>query len=322
MILITGGTGFIGSYLIKQLLSITEKPIRSIKRVDSIIPDFLTNNSQIEWVDADLLDYFALEEAFEGISEVYHCAALVSYASEDKKQLMKVNVGGTTHIVNLCQDKQVKLVYVSSVAALGNNVKGKVITEDTKWEWSKHKSNYSISKYEAEREVWRGIAEGLQAVIVNPSVVIGVSHGRSESNKIFELLEKGLNFYPPGSTGFVNVEDVAKIMTHLMSRPDVFGNAFILNESNVSYKELFLKYASFTGKRARKHVANKGLMETAWRLAALLKAFGIKRIGLTKEIAKASIKKNSYSNQKITATLNYSFKPLDKSLEEIHSSLK
>lgn len=321
MILITGGTGFIGSYLIKQLLS-SEKPIRAIKRVHSIIPDFLKDNSQIEWVDADVLDYFALEEAFKDVSEVYHCAAMVSYASEDKKQLMKVNVEGTTHIVNLCLDKQVKLVYVSSVAALGSNVKGKPVTENTPWVWSKHKSNYSISKYEGEREVWRGIAEGLRAVIVNPSVVIGVSHGRSESNKIFELLEKGINFYPPGSAGFINVEDVAKIMTQLMARSDVFGDAYLLNESNISYKDLFLKYAFLTGKPAPKHVADKGLMGIAWRIATVLRAFGIKRFGLTKEIAQASVKKNLYSNQKIVETLNYSFKPLDESLEEIHSSLQ
>ncbi len=321
MILITGGTGFIGSYLIKQLL-LSEKPIRSIKRKNSIIPDFLKNTSKIEWVDADVLDYFALEEAFVGVSEVYHCAAMVSYASEDKKQLMKVNVEGTTNIVNLCLDKQVKLLYMSSVAALGNNVKGVPVNENNYWAWNKHKSTYSISKYEAEREVWRGIAEGLDAVIVNPSIVIGISQGRSESNKIFELLEKGLNFYPPGSAGFVNVEDVAKITTQLISRPEVFGSAFILNESNISYKELFLKYALLTGKPAPKHVANKGLMEIAWRMVAILRAFGIKRFGLTKEIAQASVKKNLYSNQKIVETLHYSFKSLDKSLEEIHSSLQ
>jgi nucleoside-diphosphate-sugar epimerase len=321
VILITGGTGFIGSYLIKQLLS-SEKRIRSIKRSTSTIPDFLKNYSQIEWVEADVLDYFALEDAFEGVGEVYHCAAMVSYASEDKKQLMKVNVEGTTHIVNLCLEKQVKLVYVSSVAALGNNLKGKAITEKDYWEWDRHKSNYSISKYEAEREVWRGIAEGLQAVIVNPSVVIGVSHGRSESSKIFKLLEKGLNFYPSGSLGFVNVEDVVKIMIQLMAKPDAYGNAYLLNESNISYKELFLKYALLSGKPAPKYVANKSLMGIAWRLVAILKAFGIKRFELTKEIAQASVRKNSYSNKKIVETLSYSFKSLDQSLEEIHCSLQ
>lgn len=321
MILITGGTGFIGSYLIKQLLS-SGKSIRSIKRHDSIIPEFLKNKSQIEWVEADLLDYFSLLEAFEGVSEVYHCAALVSYFSEDKKRIMKVNVEGTTNIVNLCLDYKVKLVYVSSVAALGDSEKGKAINEKTYWMWNKQKSNYSISKYEAEREVWRGIAEGLNAVIVNPTIVIGASNGKSESGKIFELLEKGLRFYPPGGVGFVNVKDVAIIIVELMSRPDTLGKAFILNERNISYKELFIKYSSLTGNRPPKYAVNKGLMEIAWRIVSAFRTIGIKRFGLSKEVAQASMKKNSYSNQKIIETLNYSFIPLEKSLEEIHSSLQ
>lgn len=321
MILVTGGTGFIGSYLIKQLL-LSGKSIRAIKRHDSIIPAFLQTYSQIEWVEADLLDYFSLLEAFKGVSEVYHCAALVSYLSEDKKKIMKVNVEGTIHIVNLCLDCKVKLIYVSSVAALGDNEKGRDINEKSYWVWNKHKSRYSISKYEAEREVWRGIAEGLSAIIVNPSVVIGVSNGKSESGRIFELLEKGLNFYPCGSAGFVNVNDVATIMVELMSRPDALGNAYILNERNISYKELFTRYSILTGNPPPKYRIDKSLMGFAWRIVSLFRAFGIKRFGLTKEVALASIKKNTYSNQKIIKTLNYSFKPLEKSLEEIHSSLQ
>jgi nucleoside-diphosphate-sugar epimerase len=245
---------------------------------------------------------------------------MVSYAPEDKKQIMKVNVEGTTNVVNLCLDNHIKLLYVSSVAALGNNIKGNLITEKSQWIWDSGKSNYSISKYEAEREVWRGIAEGLKAVIINPSVVIGISNGRSESNKIFEMLEKGIVFSPTGSAGFVNVEDVIKIMVQLMSRPDVLGHSFILNESNISYKELFHKYSLLTDRPAPKYTVNKSLMEIAWRTVAFLKSFGIKRFGLTKEIALASVRTNSYSNQKIVKTLDYSFKSLDKSLEEIHSS--
>lgn len=321
MILITGGTGFIGSHLIKQLL-LLGRPIRSIKRRASIIPDIFLNEPSIEWVDADLLDYFALADAFLDVEEVYHCAAMVSYAQKDKNELMKVNVEGTANIVNLCLEKGVKLLHVSSVAALGTSIAGKSISEADKWQWSKSKSNYSISKYEAEREVWRGIAEGLQAIIVNPSVVIGVSHGRSESNKIFELLEKGIQFYPPGSAGFVNVEDVAKIVVQLMSRTNSIGNAFILNGRNVSYKELFSKYAVLTGHPAPKLAINKHLLALAWRLVAFLRALGIQRFGLTREIAQASCRDNRYSNQKITETLNYSFIPLERSLREIHSSLQ
>ncbi|HLT42202.1 MAG TPA: NAD-dependent epimerase/dehydratase family protein [Sphingobacteriaceae bacterium] len=321
MILVTGGTGFIGSYLIKQLLS-SGKSIRAIKRRDSIVPKILQSNSQIEWVEADLLDYFSLQEAFKGVSEVYHCAALVSYRPDDKKRIMQVNVEGTTHIVNLCLDCQAKLVYVSSVAALGENEKGRDIDEKSYWIWSKHTSRYSISKFEAEREVWRGIAEGLLAVIVNPSVVIGVSNGKSESGRIFELLEKGLNLYPSGSAGFVDVNDVATIMVELMSRTDALGKGFILNGRNISYKELFTKYSVLSGNPPPKYRVSYGLMGIAWRIVSLLRGLGIKRFGLTKEIALASLKKSTYSNKKISDALNYSFKPLEESLEEIHASLQ
>jgi nucleoside-diphosphate-sugar epimerase len=321
VILITGGTGFIGSYLIKQLLAYG-KSVRAIKRHHSIIPKNLKNNSKIEWVDADLSDYFSLQDAFNGVNEVYHCAALVSYDPKDKKQLFKTNVEGTTHIVNLCQDYQVRLIYVSSVAALGNNEKNKVITERTHWVWSKTKSSYSISKYEAEREVWRGIAEGLNAVIVNPSIVIGPSNGKSESGRIFKLLEKGLNFYPTGSAGFVDVEDVVKIMIALMEKVDITESSFILNATNVSYHELFSKYALISGKKPPKYRANQRLMGLAWRFVAICNLLGIKHFGLTKEIALASVKKNAYSNQKIIELLDYSFKPLEKSLEDIHSSMQ
>src|SRR5690554_7446074 len=149
---------------------------------------------------------------------------MVSFNPTDRKELMDVNVKGTTHIVNLCLEKKARLVFLSSVAALGEGKDTKFIDEKSKWEWHPKLSGYSISKFEAEREVWRGIAEGLDAVIVNPSVVIGVSHGRSESIRIFEQLEKDLNFFPSGSLGFVNVKDVAKIMTQLMASPNAFGN--------------------------------------------------------------------------------------------------
>lgn len=321
MILITGGTGFIGSYLIKQLVAYG-KSVRAIKRHNSIIPKDFRNNSKIEWIEADLSDYFALQNAFEGVKEVYHCAALVSYAPEDKKQLFKTNVEGTTHIVNLCQDFHARLLYVSSVAALGNNEKDNIISEKTHWLWSKTRSSYSISKYEAEREVWRGIAEGLNAVIVNPSIVIGPSNGNSESGKIFNLLEKGLNFYPTGSAGFVDVQDVVEIMIMLMEKVSIKGESFILNATNISYRELFSKYSILLKKKPPKYKANQSRMLLAWRFVAIAKFFGIKRFGLTKEIALASVKKNAYSNQKIINALNYSFKPLEKSLEEIHFSLQ
>lgn len=321
MILITGGTGFIGSHLIQELTD-SGKSVRAIKRSQSIIPSNLQDNKLIEWVDADLIDYFSLADAFKDISEVYHCAAFVSYEEADKKQLMKVNVQGTAHIVNLCLLHQVRLLYLSSVAALGTSEKGQAITEKTQWEWDKNKSNYSISKYEAEREVWRGISEGLDAVILNPSIVIGPFKENSESGKIFELLEKGFAFYPSGSTGFVDVEDLIEIMITLMNRTDISNERFIVNAINVSYKDFFIEYARISGNKAPKYHAGKNRLAIAWRFLKALKILGIKKSGITKEIAQASSKKSHYSNDKISTILQYSFKPFNKSLAEIHASFK
>lgn len=321
MILITGGTGFIGSHLIQELTD-SGKSVRAIKRSQSIIPSNLQDNKLIEWVEADLIDYFSLEDAFKDISEVYHCAALVSYEAADKKQLMKVNAQGTAHIVNLCLLHQARLLYLSSVAALGNSEKGQAISEKTQWEWDKNKNNYSISKYEAEREVWRGMSEGLNAVILNPSIVIGPFKEYAESGKIFELLEKGFLFYPSGSTGFVDVDDLINIMKTLMNRTDISEERFIINAVNISYKKFFTKYAKITGKKAPKYLAGKNRLAIAWRFLKALKILGIKKSGITKEVAQASSKKSHYSNKKISTLLQYSFKPFNKSLTEIHASFK
>ena len=320
MILVTGGTGFIGSTVILQLLT-SGKSVRALKRIQSTIPVILKDKEGIEWVNGDLLDYYSLKDAFVGITHVYHCAAMVSYVSSDKIQLMRTNVEGTTHIVNLCVDNSCRLLYVSSVAALGDNERGKPISEKTPWTWSKEKSNYSISKYEAEREVWRGMSEGLNAVIVNPSVVIGASVEASESGKIFELLEKGFSFFPAGGTGFVDVDDVAKIMIKLMNREDISEDNFIINNENLSYQELFSRYAEVSKKKAPVYLLSKSVLAFVWRLSFITKKIGLKNVAITKEVARASSKNSFYSNQKVLDTLQYSFKSLKISFQEIHSSL-
>lgn len=319
MILITGGTGFIGGFLMQQLLA-SGKKIRAIKRKSSVIPKAFEDIETIEWVEADLIDYFSLEDAFQNITEVYHCAAIVSFDASDKKQINQVNVDGTTHIVNLCLANQARLVYVSSVAALGSNEEpDQLISEKTAWIWDKNKGPYSISKYEAEREVWRGIAEGLDAVIVNPSIVIGPFDDKTESGKLFTLIEKGFKFYPKGTAGFVNVRDVAKIMVLLMERRDITGESFILNASNSSYHTLFSKYAALIGQEAPNIPISKRVMGIAWRFVAIGKALGIGKGALTKEIAQSSNKSTLYSNQKLVDTLHFSFTSLEDTLNDIVS---
>jgi dihydroflavonol-4-reductase len=315
VILVTGGTGFIGSLVIKSLLE-KGKSVLAIKRTSSIIPQELLYKANLFWFDADITDYFSLEDVFTQVKQVYHCAGMVSFNPTDRKELMDVNVKGTTHIVNLCLEKKARLVFLSSVAALGEGKDTKFIDEKSKWEWHPKLSGYSISKFEAEREVWRGIAEGLDAVIVNPTIVIGADNS-SNTAQIFSLIEKGLKYYPTGSSGFVDVEDLVSIMVQLMESPDISGTNFLINNINLSYKEFFQQYAHKVKKDLPSIPTNRYLLAFAWRTQMLLSYLKIMKPKLTKEIARASIKKHIYSNEKITNTLKYSFKPIDLSLEEI-----
>jgi len=315
VILVTGGTGFIGSLVIKDLLEMG-KSVLAIKRKDSLIPEKLQYKSNLFWFDADITDYFSLADVFQNVSQVYHCAGMVSFDPADREKLMKVNVEGTTHIVNLCLDKKARLVYVSSVAALGDGKESRFITEKSKWEWNPKQSAYSISKFEAEREVWRGIAEGLDAVIVNPTIVIG-AEDNANAGQLFSLIEKGLKYYPTGSTGFVDVEDLASIMIRLMNSPEIKETNFLINNVNLSYQELFTKYAILIKKNPPSIPTSRYLLAFAWRAQKLLSFLGLSKSKLTKDVARSSIKRNVYSNEKITKTLNYVFKPFDLSLEEI-----
>lgn len=315
MILVTGGTGFIGSLLIEKLLQ-AGNSVLAIKRKHSTIPEKLLYKKNLFWFDADITDYFALEDVFTNVSQVYHCAGLVSFDAKDRNSLQKINVEGTTHIVNLCLTKKARLLYVSSVAALGENKEDILITEQSKWEWSKNKSAYSISKFEAEREVWRGIAEGLDAVIVNPSIVLGADD-RGNSGQIFTLLQKGLKYYPTGSTGFVDVDDLINIMIRLMGENQIRETNFLVNNINISYKELFEQYAQLHNINPPQAPAGRFLLSAAWRIQSLLRLFKLNRSKLTKDVVRAARKNNQYSNEKVVTTLNYTFKPFNETLKEL-----
>jgi len=318
MILVTGGTGFLGSELIKQLLESGEK-VRAVKRSSSVIPSLLENKA-IEWVNADLSDYFSLEEALDGITHVYHCAGFISMEPADHKKLQKVNVEGTANVVNLCLEKKIeKLMHVSSVAALGKAREGELITEDDHW-ISERQYGYSISKYAGEMEVWRGMAEGLKAVIVNPSIIIGKNAGTSGSGQFFEVVRKGLNFYSSGSCGFVDVEDVAKAMIQLMNS-EIESERFIINTENISYQTLLTDTALQFGLKPPKIKAGPWILGLGWRLVSLLSSITGKRYGITKYTAANALEKQEFSNKKIIKATGINFKPINQSIAEICMAL-
>lgn len=316
MILVTGGTGFLGSTLIKFLID-EGNAVLAIKREQSEIPEILRSSSLVQWLHADITDYFALADAFEGVTQVYHCAAKVSYQKEDWAMMLHTNIEGTRHIVNLCLERGVRLMHVSSIAALGTPSPGELTSEQSKWDDGARHSKYALSKYESEMDVWRGIMEGLDGVIVNPSVIMGIGSGKKGAGAIFDLVQKGIKVYPPGTVGVVDVEDVAKIMILLMNNRAISGERFVLNSENLSNKNLLERIAKLLGKPAPTIKARPFMLSIAWRVAKIIALLKGKRPTLTRETAKAAASKLAYSNKKLTDTTGYCFKPIDLTLKEM-----
>ena len=320
MILVTGATGFLGAELIKQLTA-ENIPVRGLKRSSSKIPQLLANNSLVTWFTADINDLETLSDAFEGVTKVYHCAAFVSFNSKDKSELLKINIEGTANVVNLCAENNARLLHVSSIAALGDAKKDQQITEKDFWEYNPHSHQYAISKYEGEMEVWRGIAEGIDAVIVNPAVIIGASAGEEGSGAIFKIVRDGLKYYTNGATGVVDVTDVAKCMVMLMES-DVSAERYILSADSLHYKEFFAEIAHGFGVKAPNKEAKSWMLGLAWRAAKIASLFTAKAPALTKDAARSSLNLSYYNNQKLVEAFDFKFKPIKKSILEVCTALK
>lgn len=321
MILVTGGTGFLGSTLIDFLLEKNVK-IRATKRNASIIPQRFIDHPLIEWVNVDFSNYFEIHDVISDVKQVYHCAATVSYSKKDISKMQKMNVEGTAHLVNLCLDHHIRLLHVSSIAAIGNSKNGEIINEKHFWEYGSNNSAYSISKYESEMEVWRGIEEGLDAVIINPSLIIGPSAGIKGSGSIFHLLSKGLKFYTGGSTGVVDVEDVAKSMIVLMGKTEITGERFIINNVNISHKELLKKTSHFMGVKEPSVEATYWMLNTARLFLEIKSLFTKEKSVLTRDSIRVSLKSLQYSNKKFVKATQYQFKPLEETLQAISLHIK
>jgi len=319
MILVTGATGFLGAELIHQLTT-QGNQIRALKRKHSLIPSLIAANTKIDWRIADINDISALDDTFEGITQVYHCAAFISFDPKDKSKLFHINIEGTSNIVNLCSDYGARLLHVSSVAALGDARKGQLITEKDFWEYDAKAHNYGISKYEGEMEVWRGIAEGLDAVIVNPSVIIGAGAGYTGSGAIFKLVKEGLSYYTRGATGIVDVEDVAKSMVALMNSKES-AERYIISSENYHYQHFFEEIAKGFGVKAPAREAKPWMLGIAWRAAKLASLFTGKPAALTSDAARSSLNESLYSNKKIKHITGIEFKPLKQSIADACAGL-
>lgn len=322
MILITGATGFLGAELACQLLK-TEDKIKCIKRATSTIPEQLKPlSNKIEWIVADILNFADLEEAFKEVTHVYHCAAIVSFDKSVEKKMTAINVEGTENVVNLCNAYQIeKLVHVSSIAALGTAKENKIITEDNYWDAYDKNGAYAISKYRAEMEVWRGIHEGLNAVIVNPSVIIGEHATDRGTRKIFSTVKKGLKYYTSGATGLVDVKDVAYAMIKLMES-DITAERFIINSENYSFKNLTIEIANALGVNPPQKEAKKWMLKLVGRFQSIKRLLGFEANSLSKELIEAAFTSQQYSNDKIRKAINMTFIPVSNTITKIANSIK
>ena len=317
MVLVTGGTGFLGAYIIRELVQ-KGYPVRALRRSDRV-PGFMDPAvfQQVDWVEGDVLDVVSLQDALAGVRQVIHSAALVSFLKKDRKAMYQVNVDGTANVVNMALEQGVeKLVHISSVAALGRTAAGGQVNEEKKWEDTKVNTHYARSKHKAELEVWRGIAEGMDAVILNPSTILGYGDWHSGSCAIFRSIYQGFKWYTPGVNGFVDVEDVARVAV-LMMESGIKEQRYIVNGDNWPFRQLQDTIADGFGKPGPAREASPFLLGLAWRLEKIKSYFSGQKPLLTKESAKVACSKTYFSNQKLLAALpGFSFTPLEESIRK------
>lgn len=317
MNLITGATGIVGAHVAFVLLqkgeSVTatkrhESDVSKTKKLFSYYTsDYEILFNKLKWVDADVCDIYSIIDALEGITNVYHCAGFVTFDKKNNQQLYKINVDGTANVVNACLEKNIQhLCHVSSIAAIQNPDVTKNIDEKVYWKSSPTVSDYAISKYNGEREVWRGIEEGLKAVIVNPGIILGPGFWDQSSGKLVKTCFKGTSFYTRGSSTIVNAMDVARCMVSLTEKK-ISGKRYILAENNYTFKEILTLIQQQFNHKAPTIEAGKVLLTLAKYGDAIRCAFTNKERVITKDMIQGTLEINTYNNALIKSELNYNF---------------
>ncbi len=328
MVLVTGGTGLVGSHLLLHLIENGERvraiyrKLETIQKTKNLFSYYKKENlfEKINWLEADILDVPSLEIAFENVEYVYHCAAFISFDPKDEDAIRKTNIEGTANVVNFCLAKNVqKLCFISSIAALGDLKENeKIITEETEWNPEKSHSDYGISKFGAEMEIWRGQQEGLNSVIVNPGVILGPRIWEEGSGILFKKIKNGFPYYCKGTTGFIAVTDVVKIMVQLM-KSEVKNERFALVANTISFQELFNSMADALKVKRPSVYISPFVTGILWRIDWFFSAFFRTKRILDKETAIASYSTNLYSNEKIKNALKINFLDIHNYIKEISS---
>ena len=320
--LVTGATGLVGMHILLDLLLKGEKVKATFtknSRLENVKKLFKFYNkeslfSEIEWVEMDIEDVIQVFDTVKGVDHVYHSAAIVSFLKRDQSKMSNINIKGTANIVNACLENKVKkLGHVSSVAAIGRKGNGDYSEENT-WLESNDNSFYAISKNKAENEIWRGVQEGLQSVIINPGIIIGPSTWHRSSTALFKKINSGLSFYPTGLNGFVDVRDVSNSIIELM-KSSFSSERYILVAENLTYESVFKRISKSLNVNPPTYVATPRLMNMVWRIEYLISLVTGKNPKITKETAKTSSQKNFYSNEKIKKQIGYKFNSIENAIE-------
>jgi dihydroflavonol-4-reductase len=320
-IFVTGATGLVGSYLLHELHSAGYNNLHALHRPSAnknVVKDL---EHLVSWHVGDVTDMFSLEEAMQDAKVVFHAAAVVSYDSRDYHKLMKINVEGTENVINVATDLGVEhFIHVSSIGAIGRDKNEKQVTEKAKWERTPLLTNYSISKYQSEQIVWRAAAEGLAVTIVNPSIILGAGNWEQSSTTLFRQVYEGLKFYPVGTTGFVDVKDVARFMRLVMEQR-IVGERFIVSATNLSYQSFFTKVATAMGKTPPSIRVTPLLRALAWRIEWLRSRLTGKRVVITKETATTSAQTYFFDNTKSLQIAGFQYTDIDNTIKNAVAAL-
>lgn len=319
-VFITGATGFVGSHIARRYLA-AEYRVEALTRTKGNAGLLADVANQITWHEGDIMDIPSLEAAITKGSDVIHAAAVVSFAPKDHKRMSQINAEGTANVVNVCLSTGIrKLGYVSSVAALGrpDNKRGTTapvrLNEDQKWEDSPNNSAYAKSKYRAELEVWRGVAEGLSAVVVNPSLVLGEGDWTRSSVQLFKYVFDKKPFYPAGLANYVDVLDVAESLFQLMEADKIINERFILNAGTIPYKELLEQMAAALHKRPPRMRMPPALTHLLWPVEAVRAWLMGSNPLITRETARSSSSRYAFEGHKIVDTIDFQYRPLSETL--------
>ncbi len=327
MNLVIGATGIVGSHVVLKLLQnnkpviACKQPTSDLKKVEKLFSYYNDNAaelfSKIKWVDVDVTDVYSIEAALENIKTVYNCSGFVSFEKKDRKKMFLVNETGAANVVNACLHKKIDaLCHVSSVATVNNSDYTLPLNESVFWKSSGKESDYAISKYNGEREVWRGIEEGLNAVIVNPGVILSSGFWDQSSSKLFDACYKGNKFYTDGMAPYIAAQDVAACMLQVTDQR-LFNNRYILIEENYSFKEILGKIQTHLKKPKPSINAGKTILQLAAFLDAFICIFSGKPRQITKPVIYAGLNKQLFSNTKIKAVFDHGFIPVNQAIEKV-----